>query len=152
MEIIDIKYWKLLSIYSLILGAVSGLLSVISIFMPFFSLFFLPFLGCIPPLALIIFKDGFYSNENKTYAILGGYSGLCLSAGYVLTFVPTAFIVHFFLKSYYFGNIVKNLNIYLIVMFFVMIALIYIITNCVTALLFGLTYKYFKESANGKNN
>lgn len=152
MEYIDLKYWKLLGIYSLILGGISGLISTITIFMPFFSLFFLPFLGCLAPLIILVFKDGFETKENKTYAILGAFSGGCISVSYLIVFVIIAYIVHFIFKSYYFGAIVQYLNLYLLIMFMTMIALIYIITNAVTALLFGLSYNYYKEIKNGKND
>ena len=149
MENIELKYFKNLIIYSVILGALSALLSLIPVFMPFFSLFFLPFLGTIPPLILIVKLNEFYSSENKTYAILGGISGVFICFSYFIVFVPAVFLLHIIFKNYYDYGI-QYLNLFLFVLFFIMVEIVYIITNIVSGLLFGIIYKYIKE--NNKKN
>jgi len=148
LEKIDLIYFKNLGIYSAILGGICAILSLIPIFMPFFSLFFAPFLGCLIPLVLLVVKDGFQSNETKTYTILGGISGLCICFSYLIIFSPLAAIIHLINKNYYDYGI-HDLNLFLIALFFVMIASVYVITNCVTGLIAGGIYIYIKD---GKNN
>lgn len=143
MEKIDLIYFKKLFLYSIILGGICAILSLIPIFMPFFSLFFAPFLGAITPLLLLIFKDNFYSKETKTYAILGGISGFFICFSYLFLFSPLALIIHFINKSYYDYGI-HNLNIFLIAMFFIMIAIVYMITNATVGLIIGAIYTYIK--------
>lgn len=143
MEKINLVYIKKLSVYSLILGGICAILSFIPLFMPFFSLFFLPFLGAILPLVLLIKIDGFYSEENKTYSILGTISGFCLCASYVIILIPFVWIFHLISKSYYDYGI-QYLNPFLFILFFVMIALVYMITNAVVGLIVGFVHKYIK--------
>ena len=147
MEQIDFIYFKKLGIYSLILGAISGVLSSIPIFMPFLTLFFMPFLGAIAPL-IILLKEGFSPNETKTFAIFGGISGLFTCAGFLLSFIPLIFIIHLINKNYYDYGI-SNLNLFLFCLFFVMIGTVYITTNSVTGLITGGIYNYFKGKQNG---
>lgn len=142
MEKIDIIYFKQLCIYSIIIGGVCGILSSIPIIMPFLTLFFMPFLGAIPPIILLI-KTGFNPNETKTFAIFGGISGAAICAGFLISFVPLIAIIHLINKNYYDYGI-QNLNLFLFCLFFVMIATIYITTNAVGGLLCGLVYNYFK--------
>ena len=146
MEYIDIKYFKKLGIYSLILGGISGVISTIPILLPFFAVFFLPWFGALIPIILLV-KEGFCPNEVKTFAIFGGLSGFAICTGFLFTFVPLVFIIHLINKNYYDYGI-QGLNLFLICLFFVMIAMVYIIPNAVLGLIAGSVYKYFK----GKNN
>lgn len=148
MEFIELNFFKKLAIYSLILGAICGLISIIPFFMPIFALFFLPFLGAILPLYLLIKKDGFTSNQNKTFAFLGAISGLCITTGYIFVLIPIVFIIHLILKNYYDYGI-QYLNLFLFALFFVMIATVYMAANSVAGLIFGIIYKYFKGNQNG---
>lgn len=148
MEFVDIKFLKKLAVYSLILGASSAIISLIPFFMPFFALFFVPFLGAIIPLILLIKKDGFSSDENKTYAFLGAISGFFLCISYIFVLVPFVFIFHLISKNYYDYGI-QYLNFFLFALFFVMIATVYVTTNSVTGLISGIIYKYLKGKQNG---
>ena len=151
MEKIDIYYFKMLATYSLIIGIVGAVLSLIPALMPFFALFFMPFLGALIPLILLVKNDKFISTENKTYAILGGISGFIICGGFLFSFVPLIFIIHLINKNYYDYGI-SNLNLFLFIMFFVMIALVYVITNAAAGLVAGAIYTYFKGKNNGQNN
>ena len=147
MEKIDFLYFKKFGIYSLILGGICAILSLIPVFMPPLALFFMPFLGTIIPLVLLM-RDGLKPAEVKTYAILGGISGLLICVGFLVLFTPLVAIVHLINKNYYDYGI-SNLNLFLFCLFFVMIASVYIITNCVTGLIMGAIYNYFKGEKNG---
>lgn len=147
MEKIKFVYLKKIFFYSLILGAACGIFSLVPYFMPFFSLFFLPFLGSVVPFILLVKKDGFYSSENLTYIFLGALSGFCLSVGFFAVFVPFVLIIHLINKNYYdYG--MQYLNLFLFVLFFAMIALVYVVINAGAGLLFGIVYKYIKEKTN----
>ena len=148
MEKIDTFYFKMLGIYSAIIGVAGAILSLIPALMPFCALFFMPFLGALIPLILLVKKDNFNSNENKTYAVLGGISGFVICGGFLFVFVPLVFLMHLINKNYYDYGI-SNLNLFLFVMFFIMIALVYVITNIVTGLIAGVIYTYFKGKENG---
>lgn len=151
MNTIDFKFIIKLSIYSLILGGICAILSLIPFFMPFFSLFFIPFLGAFIPLILLIKNEKFYSEENKTYSILGAISGLCMCISYIAILVPFVLIFHLISKSYYDYGI-QYLNFFLFILFFIMIALVYMTTNAVCGLIVGFIHKYIKGNQNGQNN
>ena len=150
MEKIEFKYFKLLAIYSVILGGACSILSLIPIFMPFFSLLFLPFFGCIAPFLVLILKDEIQIKYLKTYAVLGALSGICLCFGYFIIFVPLVRLIVLINKNYYSYGI-TFLNPFLAVMFFVMIASVYAITNSVVGIATGFVYNYFKGTENEKN-
>lgn len=148
MEFIKLVFLKKLTFYSIILGGICGILSLIPFLMPPLALFLLPFLGALIPLYLLIKLDGFTSDKNKTFALLGGMSGFFITAGYITTLVPSVALVHLIFKSYYDYGI-QSLNLFLFVLFFSMIATVYIITNSAAGLIFGIIYKYLKENQNG---
>lgn len=145
MEIISFKYLKNLAIYSAILGAGCAIISLIPFLMPIVSLFFLPFLGAIAPMVLLIKLDNFNSDENKTFAILGSLSGFFICLSYCVVFVPLVFLIHLIFKSYYdYG--VQYLNLFLSILFFIMIAIVYVLTNAVLGLIFGIIFNYIKQN------
>ncbi len=144
MEVIELKFFKYLAIYSAVIGGVSAILSLIPPVMPFLTLFFLPFAGTVAPFVLLIKKDGFYSKENKTYAILGAISGFFISLSFLVVFVPAVFLIHLIFKNYYDYGI-QFLNLFLFALFFIMTATVYITSNTAVGLIFGVIYKYVKE-------
>ncbi len=148
MEKIDFIFFKILGIYSLILGGLCAIFSLIPSLMPFFTLFFMPFLGGYIPLILLIQKNGFSPSENKTFAIFGGLSGLMICAGFLVVFVPLVGVIHLINKNYYDYGI-QNLNLFLFCLFFIMISVVYITSNAVVGLIVGGIYTYFKGRKNG---
>jgi len=144
MENIDFKYFKNIVIYSSILGALCAVLSLIPAIMPYFALFLLPFAGALVPLFLIIKLDNFYTDENKTYAILGAASGVFICLSYFIVFIPLVFLIHLIFKNYYDYGI-SSLNLFLFFLFLIMVEIVYILANSVAGLLFGVVYKYIKN-------
>lgn len=147
MYSIELKYFKLSAVYCLILGAISALISLIPFFMPVISLLFIPFLGVIIPFILLVKKDGFYTDENKAYAILGAFGGFCLCISYLIVFSPLVLLIHLVNKNYYAYGI-QFLHPFLAVLFFVMIAVVYSSANSVVGLIIGFIYKYLKGKTN----
>lgn len=145
MENISLEYLKKLAIYSVILGAACAIISLIPFFMPVISLFLLPFLGAIAPIILLVKLDNFDSGENKTFAILGAISGFCICLSYCIVFVPIVFLIHLIFKSYYdYG--VQYLNLFLSILFFVMVSIVYVTANAALGLIFGIIYNYIKQN------
>ncbi len=127
-------------IFSLILGALFGLLAL------------LPML-----IGLVIFIFGFFSsviiilymkrNEkhlsfltNEQGAILGGIIGFFATVGFFVSFCPMVCIIHSIFKSYYSYAIPEMLSLGLWLFFVIvfMTAIIFAMTNSATAM--GLTF------------
>ena len=140
-------FFKKLGIYSLILGAISGIISLIPPLMPAVAFFILPVFGAVAVLIYMMKKDNFAANEVKTFAILGGLSGVVIAAAFLVAFIPLVEIIYLINKNYYDYGI-QALNLFLCVLLFGMIAATYFLTSCVAGLLTGVIYTYFK----GKNN
>ena len=140
-------FFKKLGIYSLILGAISGIISLIPPLMPAVAFFILPVFGAVAVLIYMMKKDNFAANEVKTFAILGGLSGVVIAAAFLVAFIPLVEIIYLINKNYYDYGI-QALNLFLCVLLFGMIAATYFLTSCVAGLLTGAIYTYFK----GKNN
>lgn len=140
-------FFKKLGIYSLILGAISGIISLIPPLMPAVAFFILPVFGAVAVLVYMMKKDNFAANEVKTFAILGGLSGVVIAAAFLVAFIPLVEIIYLINKNYYDYGI-QALNLFLCVLLFGMIAATYFLTSCVAGLLTGAIYTYFK----GKNN
>lgn len=143
MENISLEHLKKLAIYSAILGASFAVISLIPVFMPVISLFLLPFLGAIAPIILLIKLDNFDSGENKTFAILGAISGFCICLSYTVIFAPLVFLIHLIFKSYYDYGI-QYLNLFLLILFFIMVSIVYVTANAALGLIFGIIYNYIK--------
>ncbi len=140
-------FFKKLGIYSLILGAISGIISLIPPLMPAVAFFILPVFGAVAVLVYMMKKDNFAANEVKTFAILGGLSGVVIAAAFLVAFIPLVEIIYLINKNYYDYGI-QALNLFLCVLLFGMIAATYFLTSCVAGLLTGAIHTYFK----GKNN
>lgn len=147
MNSVEIKYFKYFAVYCFIAGAIYAILSLIPFLMPVMSLFIAPFFGVITPLIILIKKDGFYYEDNKIYALMGAFGGFCLCVSYLLIFAPLVLLIHFINKDYYAYGI-NVLYPFLVIMFFVMIAVVYSSTNSVAALITGFIHNYLKGKTN----
>lgn len=132
---------KRASIFSLILGAIIGLIALIPTLIALCMFVVLPFLASIIVILFMKKNDkhlGILTNEQG--AILGGIIGFCATLGHFLTFSCMVCILRMIFRNYYAYTIPDMLNqalwLFFVVVF--MVALIYAMTNAVSAM--GLTW------------
>ena len=122
---------KRIAIFSVIFGAVIGLIAVIPPLIGM-CLFVLSFLSA-PILILYMKKNekflGFIDNQQG--AILGAISGFFTTVGFFVTFCPMVCILHLIFKKYYSYAIpdMVQTGLWLLFVIIFMVALIFAMTN-----------------------
>ncbi|MBQ7287935.1 MAG: hypothetical protein IJW73_09260 [Candidatus Gastranaerophilales bacterium] len=122
---------KKTAIFSIILGAIIGLLSVFP-FLIGLTLFILAFFSSMIVI-LYMRKDEKHISylTNEQGAIMGGIIGFFASIGFFLTFTPMVLIIHAISKTYY-SYMIPNLlseAVWLYFVIVVVVSLIFALTN-----------------------
>ena len=127
---------KRTAIFSLILGAFIGLLSLFP-FLIGFCLFMLAFFSSVI-IMLFMRKNekhiAYLTNEQG--AIMGGIIGFFTTIGFFITFAPMVSIIHLIFKKYY-SYMIPDMLTSALWLFFVivfMVALIFALTNSATGM------------------
>lgn len=127
---------KRASLFSLILGALIGLISLVPMVIGL-SLFTLAFL-CSPIVILYMKKNEKYLGiiTNEQGAILGAIIGFCAAAGFFASFSPLVCVLHFIFKSYYAYAIpdMFSMGLWLFFVILIMVGIIFAMTNSVSAM------------------
>ncbi|MBQ8847642.1 MAG: hypothetical protein IJ003_01710 [Candidatus Gastranaerophilales bacterium] len=122
---------KRIAIFSVIFGAVIGLIAVIPPLIGM-CLFVLSFLSA-PILILYMKKNEKYLGfiDNQQGAILGAISGFFTTVGFFVTFCPMVCILHLIFKKYYSYAIPDMIQtgLWLLFVIIFMVALIFAMTN-----------------------
>ena len=138
---------KRASIFSLILGAVLGLIALF----PFAIGFVIFLLGFLSSVAIILYMKknekhlGIIDNEQG--AILGGIIGFCSGVGFFVSFAPMVSILKLIFKDYYAYAIPYVLEeafwLFLVIVFIV--AFIFALTNSATGMATAFLLNKFEE-------
>ena len=127
---------KRTAIFSLILGAIVGLVSLLP-FLIGISLFLLAFFSSVVVM-LYMKKDEKHISylTNEQGAIMGGLIGFFSTIGFFLTFSPMVCILHLIFRNYYSYMIPDMLKdaLWLFVVVVVMVAAIFALTNSATGM------------------
>lgn len=127
---------KRTAIFSLILGALVGLVSLLP-FLIGISLFLLAFFSSVAVM-LYMKKDEKHISylTNEQGAIMGGLIGFFSTIGFFLTFSPMVCILHLIFRSYYSYMIPDMLKdaLWLFVVVVVMVSAIFALTNSATGM------------------
>ncbi len=127
---------KRTAIFSLILGAIAGLVSLLP-FLIGISLFLLAFFSSVVVM-LYMKKDEKHISylTNEQGAIMGGLIGFFSTIGFFLTFSPMVCILHLIFRNYYSYMIPDMLKdaLWLFVVVVVMVAAIFALTNSATGM------------------
>ena len=135
-------------IFSLILGACIGLISLIPVVIGFCT-FILMFLSA--PIIIIFMKKNekyisFLTNEQS--AILGGIIGFGSTVGFFTSFSPLVCVIKMIFKTYYAYMLPELLSgaLWLFVLLVFMTALIFAATNAASAMGMNWVYSHFEHS------
>jgi len=138
---------KRASLFSLILGAFMGVLSILPSLVGF-AIFFL-MLFCAPTVIIYMKKDEKYLgflNYNQS-AILGGIIGFVATIGFFAAFAPLVCTIKMIIKTYYAYMIPDMLSsalwLFVVIVFFV--AFIFAMTNSASALGLAWIFARFKK-------
>lgn len=135
-------------IFSLILGAFLGILSLIPVIIGFSS-FILMFL-CAPIIIMYMKKNEKYISflSNEQAAILGGIIGFGSTIGFFASFSPLVCVVKMIFKSYYAYMMPDMLSgaLWLFFLLVFIIAAIFAATNAASSMGLNWVYSHFEKS------
>lgn len=134
-------------IFSLIMGACAGLLSVIPAIIGF-ALFFLIFL-CAPSLIFYMKKNEKHLAfiDTRQGAILGAIIGFFTTVGFFTAFCPMVCVLHLIFKNYYSYAIPDMIqtSLWLLFVIVLMCAFIFAMTNSASGMGIAWVLSYFEK-------